>query len=116
LREQDYEEIYIHAKVAVVDDAAFTVGSANLNLRSMALDSELNILSQAADIAYQLRTELFFQCSGSSGPTQFGNMTNEFKRWAKSMSENFANKGGKRPLLGQLMPFLVDRQPGSPVI
>ncbi|MGK5077893.1 phospholipase D-like domain-containing protein [Janthinobacterium sp. HLX7-2] len=50
----DYEEIYIHAKVAIVDDAAFTLGSANINLRSMAIDSELNILSQAQDVAYAL--------------------------------------------------------------
>jgi phosphatidylserine/phosphatidylglycerophosphate/cardiolipin synthase-like enzyme len=72
LRPTDYEEIYIHAKVAIVDDAAFTIGSANLNLRSMALDSELNVLSEAKDVAYQLRTELFAQCTGQSGPAQFG--------------------------------------------
>lgn len=41
LRGEDYEEIYIHAKVAIVDDVVFTLGSANLNLRSMAIDSEL---------------------------------------------------------------------------
>lgn len=29
LRKTDYEEIYIHAKVAIVHDAAFTLGSAN---------------------------------------------------------------------------------------
>lgn len=51
----DYEEIYIHTKIAIVDDAAFTLGSANLNLRSMAIDSELNVLSNASDIAYELR-------------------------------------------------------------
>lgn len=55
----DYEEIYIHAKVAIVDDAALTVGSANLNIRSVAFDSELNVLSDAHDVAYPLRSELF---------------------------------------------------------
>lgn len=30
-----YSEIYIHTKLAVVDDHVFTMGSANLNLRSM---------------------------------------------------------------------------------
>ena len=52
LRPDDYEEIYIHAKVTIVDDTAFTIGSANLNLRSMAMDSELNVLSDAKDGAF----------------------------------------------------------------
>jgi len=79
LRSIDYEEIYIHAKVAIVDDAAFTIGSANLNLRSMALDSELNVLSDAFDVACQLRADLFRQCTQDPGPKQFGDMTKTFK-------------------------------------
>jgi phospholipase D1/2 len=36
--------IYVHAKVMIVDDVAFRVGSANLNNRSMGLDSECDLL------------------------------------------------------------------------
>jgi phospholipase D1/2 len=36
--------IYVHAKVMVVDNVAFRVGSANLNNRSMGLDSECDLL------------------------------------------------------------------------
>jgi phosphatidylserine/phosphatidylglycerophosphate/cardiolipin synthase-like enzyme len=37
------EEIYVHSKVTVVDDLFFRVGSANMNNRSMGLDSECDL-------------------------------------------------------------------------
>lgn len=115
-RAEDYEEIYIHAKVAIVDDAAFTLGSANLNLRSMAMDSELNVLSEAQDVAYELRTALFRQCSGDAGPAKFGNMAKTFTKWQDLMSENTGAKASRLPLGSQLLPFHVDREPGSPIV
>ena len=38
------EPIYCHAKITVVDDRVFRIGSANLNNRSMALDSECDLM------------------------------------------------------------------------
>jgi phosphatidylserine/phosphatidylglycerophosphate/cardiolipin synthase-like enzyme len=116
LRPKDYEEIYIHAKLAVVDDAAFTIGSANLNLRSMALDSELNVLSEAKDVAFQLRSDLFRQCTGEAGPAQFGDMKETFERWQKFAVKNVTRMGKGEQLKGQLLPFHVDRKPGVPVV
>jgi phosphatidylserine/phosphatidylglycerophosphate/cardiolipin synthase-like enzyme len=116
LRWEDYEEIYIHAKVAIVDDAAFTIGSANLNLRSMALDSELNILSEARDLAYQLRTELFAQCASEPGPPQFCDMLQTFGNWKDCSQNNVLAMRKGEPLQGQLMPFKVQRKPGYPVV
>src|SRR5262249_61934351 len=37
-----YEDIYVHAKVALVDDAWATIGSANIATRSLRGASELN--------------------------------------------------------------------------
>lgn len=37
-------DIYVHAKVMIVDDAVLRVGSANINNRSMGLDSECDLL------------------------------------------------------------------------
>ncbi len=34
--------IYVHAKIAIIDDEWYTVGSANLNRRGLATDSEIN--------------------------------------------------------------------------
>jgi phosphatidylserine/phosphatidylglycerophosphate/cardiolipin synthase-like enzyme len=114
--QDDYEEIYIHAKVAIVDDAAFTIGSANLNVRSMALDSELNVLSQAMDVAFQTRRELFFQCAGSHGPEQFGDMADSLKDWKQLAVDNLAAKEKIGPLTSRIVAFHVNRKPGPPVI
>ena len=45
----DKNPINVHAKLMVVDDNLATVGSANLNNRSMALDNECNIVIHAGD-------------------------------------------------------------------
>jgi phosphatidylserine/phosphatidylglycerophosphate/cardiolipin synthase-like enzyme len=112
----EYEEIYIHAKVAIVDDAAFTIGSTNLNLRSMAVDSELNVLSNAAGVAYRLRRELFLQCTGRAGAAEGVDMGKDLMAWKDIMDNNSdATKSGRK-LESQLMPFLVDRKPGTPLI
>lgn len=116
LEPSDYEEIYIHTKVAVVDDAAFTIGSANLNLRSMALDSELNVLSDAHDVAYRLRVDLFSQCTKMPGPDAFGNMKDTFNKWDEIASKNKALMKVGKMLNSQLLPFYVDREPGFSVI
>lgn len=116
LQPSEYEEIYIHAKVAIVDDSAFTIGSANLNLRSMAIDSELNVLSQAKDVAYQLRCELFAQCVGDSGPEQFGDMKGAYTIWVNRAKRNLVNKANGFPLDGQLVAFYVNRKPGGPLV
>lgn len=112
----DYEEIYIHSKVAIVDDAAFTLGSANLNLRSMAMDSELNVLSQSHEVAYQLRTDLFEQCTGKMGPEKFGDMKNTFDKWEEMMSINATKKTSGQMLASQIVLFQVERKPGSPIV
>ena len=116
LRPTDYEEIYIHSKVAIVDDAAFTIGSANLNLRSMALDSELNVLSEAKEVAYQLRADLFSQCSGQQGPAQFGDMADTFDHWRDVASDNVNFKATGAQLVQELLPFHVDRKPGASLV
>ncbi|WBX83308.1 phospholipase D-like domain-containing protein [Sphingosinicella microcystinivorans] len=41
-------DIYVHAKVAIVDDRLLKIGSANLNNRSMGLDSECDVIIDAA--------------------------------------------------------------------
>ncbi|MRV74589.1 phospholipase [Duganella sp. FT92W] len=116
LNPDEYEEIYIHAKVAIVDDAAFTIGSANLNLRSMAIDSELNVLSTASDVAYGLRRDLFYQCTKKYGPDCFGDMASTFFNWRAAMEDNKAAKKRGDQLASMLLPFFVDREPGEPVV
>ncbi len=53
-----YRPIYVHAKVAIVDDIWTTVGSANLNNRGMRDDTELNLATLDPQLAHGLRLML----------------------------------------------------------
>ena len=44
-------EIYVHAKITIVDDRQLRVGSANLNNRSMRLDTECDVMLDAGEDA-----------------------------------------------------------------
>jgi len=48
--------VYVHSKIGIVDDRWLTIGSANLNERSMFNDSEVNVV--ALDEALARRTRL----------------------------------------------------------
>ncbi len=45
------EEVYVHAKVLVVDDWLIRIGSSNISNRSMRLDSECDLVVEAGDRA-----------------------------------------------------------------
>jgi phosphatidylserine/phosphatidylglycerophosphate/cardiolipin synthase-like enzyme len=55
---EHYRPIYVHAKVAVVDDVWATVGSGNLNNRGMRDDTEMNVATLDPELAYALRLVL----------------------------------------------------------
>jgi phosphatidylserine/phosphatidylglycerophosphate/cardiolipin synthase-like enzyme len=53
------DPIYIHAKIAVIDDKWFTLGSANLNEHSLFNDTEMNVVSHDPEVARQTRIRLW---------------------------------------------------------
>lgn len=55
---EHYRPIYVHAKVAIVDDLWATAGSGNLNNRGMRDDTEMNVATLDADLAKSLRLML----------------------------------------------------------
>src|SRR5207245_11489744 len=62
--EEDYRPIYVHAKVAIIDDLWSTVGSANLNNRGMRDDTEMNVATLDAELACGLRVLLWAEHLG----------------------------------------------------
>jgi len=46
---RDGQDIYVHAKVLVIDDRLLRIGSSSLNNRSMGLDTECDIAVEAAE-------------------------------------------------------------------
>jgi len=51
--------VYVHAKIAIVDDEWFTVGSANLNDHSLFNDTEVNVVTCDAALARAARIRLW---------------------------------------------------------
>ena len=51
--------MYIHSKLMIVNDVFTTHGSANINTRSMQVDSELNIAHEWASVTRALRRRLW---------------------------------------------------------
>lgn len=61
---EHYRPVYVHAKVAIIDDSWSTIGSANLNNRGMRDDAEMNVSLLDAEFARNLRVLLWAEHLG----------------------------------------------------
>jgi len=61
---EHYRPIYVHAKVAIIDDIWTTVGSGNLNNRGMRDDTEMNVATLDSRLALSLRLRLWAEHLG----------------------------------------------------
>jgi phosphatidylserine/phosphatidylglycerophosphate/cardiolipin synthase-like enzyme len=91
-------EVYIHSKLMIVDDVFTTLGSANINERSMSSDSELNICVEDPAVAKPLRRQLWDLHTGENSSTD--DMTKNFDEWMKKLLINkerqFPQKSDKK--------------------
>jgi phosphatidylserine/phosphatidylglycerophosphate/cardiolipin synthase-like enzyme len=53
------DPIYVHAKIAIVDDKWLTIGSANLNEHSLFNDTEMNVVAHDSELARRTRLRLW---------------------------------------------------------
>lgn len=103
-----YREIYIHSKLMIIDDVFLTLGSANLNQRSMSVDSEINIAATGAEHAARLRGDVFGLHSGGDIKGDGGReaMPSVFGDWESYMQKNYNKcKEGNEKLKGFLVKF-----------
>ncbi|MGK5045225.1 phospholipase D-like domain-containing protein [Janthinobacterium sp. GB4P2] len=109
-----YREIYIHSKLMLVDDVFMTLGSANLNQRSMAVDSEINIATIDRRVARDLRKRVWRMHSGGlvdGGGGTKGEIVDAFEKWGNLMKANrtkkLAKQGGAKlkKMIGFLLPL-----------
>lgn len=103
-----YREIYIHAKLMIIDDVFVTLGSANMNQRSMSVDSEINIGVTGVDHASKLRGDVFGMHSGNtiSGDGGRERMPDVYQDWESLMNENYKKwRAGRKELKGFLVKF-----------
>jgi phosphatidylserine/phosphatidylglycerophosphate/cardiolipin synthase-like enzyme len=61
---EHYRPVYVHAKVAIIDDVWSTIGSANLNNRGMHDDAEMNVATLHPDFAHEMRILLWAEHLG----------------------------------------------------
>jgi phosphatidylserine/phosphatidylglycerophosphate/cardiolipin synthase-like enzyme len=53
------QQVYVHAKIGIVDDSWLTLGSANLNEHSLFNDTEMNVVTCDAGLARATRLQLW---------------------------------------------------------
>jgi|GEM_PF-4923005 len=80
--------IYIHAKVLIVDEAFTTLGSANFNDRSFRSDPELNIGMQDPALTARFRRELMDIIIGNSMDTLQSDPEKGYGDYLKLIDEN----------------------------
>ena len=111
-RRMRYREIYIHSKLLLVDDSFFSLGSANLNQRSMAVDSEINLATNDARRATDLRRKIWGKLSGGTVDGKNGSpaeVAEAFHKWKETMDINLGKKRVSKPMTGFLLPLEDNR-------
>ncbi|MDM0011039.1 phospholipase D-like domain-containing protein [Variovorax sp. J22P168] len=115
--EQDFRQIYIHSKLMLIDDACFTLGSANMNVRSMAVDSELNMITDDHLKAKDLRKRVWGMHAGGYNKSAGGEggpvaIKSAFADWQKVMELNkkIVDQGRSESMTGFVIPFEDERE------
>ncbi|MDR3087103.1 MAG: phospholipase D-like domain-containing protein [Azoarcus sp.] len=101
-----WPEVYVHSKLMIINDAFMTAGSANINTRSMEVDSELNISHYTPTIVKQARKDLwevhtrgYVDKGGQTGLCASDNPDVAFEAWGRLIEDNRkAEKVGAAPL------------------
>ncbi|SDK51732.1 hypothetical protein SAMN05216189_10412 [Pseudomonas delhiensis] len=78
--------VYIHSKLMIVNDVFTTHGSANINTRSMQVDSELNIAHERYDVSRRMRRELWNLHTKDRGAQD--DPAEAFDSWQKIIDDN----------------------------
>lgn len=81
-------DIYIHSKLMMADDCYMTAGSANLNLRSMAADSEINLATDHIPTIRAFRKRVWGMQTGGDrdgigGEGSIGEIALAFEGWKR---------------------------------
>lgn len=96
------EIIYVHAKVAIADDATALVSSANLNGRSMRWDTEAGVLIRHPDEVAGLRERLFRAWLPKDAPAAAFDPATAVAEWRRMAHE--ALRHPPSPRFGFLAP------------
>lgn len=105
-----YRDIYVHSKLMLVDDVFFTLGSANVNVRSMEVDSELNISMPSPMLTKQWREKLWRMHTGK--PSSDAGLR-DFRSWTDLSQVNRRLQLAGESLTSTLVEFYDGATSGS---
>ncbi|MGF6674168.1 phospholipase D-like domain-containing protein [Paraburkholderia tuberum] len=92
-----WQYVYVHSKIMIIDDVFVTHGSANVNRRSMEVDSELNICHECMDVTQPLRRHLWNIHTNGQGAQDDPQTAGKY--WEQIISRNSNNqKNGLAPI------------------
>ena len=100
---QPWMDVYIHSKLMLIDDTFTTLGSANINTRSMEVDTELNIAHHKPEMTYALRKKLWNLHTKGQGAQD--DPAEAFEMWAKVIQRNKDQRRTKRHPIASLIEF-----------
>ena len=110
-----YRPVYVHAKVAIIDDLWWTAGSANLNSRGLHSDAEINISALDAATARDLRLRLW-QEHLRLAPDERGTLEEPqagLKALGASAQANLDHVRRGEPLAGHMLPYVTAEEASS---
>jgi len=94
----------VHAKVGIVDDRWMTIGSANLNAHSLFNDSEVNVITDDAELARRTRVRLWAEHLERPEEEVAGDPTQVIDElWRPTAEEQLARRRADRVLTHRLM-------------
>jgi phosphatidylserine/phosphatidylglycerophosphate/cardiolipin synthase-like enzyme len=96
--------VYVHSKVMIVDDVFLTHGSANVNRRSMEVDSELNICHEHMGVTQPLRRRLWGIHTAGKGVQD--DPADAFDAWSRIIDLNMENQVKGKPPTASLVGFM----------
>ncbi|NMP26819.1 phosphatidylserine/phosphatidylglycerophosphate/cardiolipin synthase family protein [Rahnella sp. SAP-1] len=99
--------VYVHSKMMMVDDIFMIQGSANINLRSMAFDSEIAIALQDTDsssIIATMRNQLWSLHTNGEGFS--GDITNIYNNWERLIKNNSKKGRDNMQPMAPLIEFI----------
>ncbi|WP_231686618.1 phospholipase D-like domain-containing protein, partial [Ralstonia pseudosolanacearum] len=116
----NWDYVYVHAKLMIVDDVFMTLGSANINTRSMQVDSELNICHEHSGVTQPLRKKLWgihtrpspsARAAGNDQHPMYvaaasDNTAEAFKGWGQIIAQNEKNQNAKLAPCASLIGFM----------
>ncbi len=96
--------LYVHAKIAIVDDRWLTIGSANLNDHSLFNDTEMNVICQDEQLARDTRLRLWSEHLEMAVEDVSGEPAEVFDRlWLPRAKEELARRRRNEPARGRLI-------------